>query len=130
MVFKQVFRLAFVTLIWKQYKGVILSTLILFGYLFLVSGVHADFLKNAELQKDATNLGVTFVFKWLAFAAGVFVYFLFHLLRGRSKKSQKAEPQKILSAKEAAKQDEDDPFSAIRTRKRLRSRGDFIGGEK
>jgi len=133
MIFKQVFRIAFVTLIWKQYKAVIVSTFLLFIYLFLVSSVHADFLTHAELQKDASGSGLSFLYKWLAFSIGVAAYFLFHYLRGRPKKKAK---QTDTVAKKNAKEEsnspnlDDDPFAAIRERRRLRSRADFLDGKE
>ncbi len=128
MIFKQAFRLAFVALIWKQYKAVIISTLLLFIYLFLVSSIHSDFLTHTELQNDASSSGLSFVYKWLAFALGVAVYFLFHFLRGRKASKKTAEPaSKNVSA--TSDSDEDDPFASIRERKELRSRADFLEGK-
>lgn len=132
MIFKQVFRIAFVALIWKQYKAVIISTLLLFGYLFLVGSIHADFLTHTELQKDTSGSGLSFLYKWLAFAVGVGIYFLFHYLRGR--KSNKANKSgRIVKGKEdglPTEGDKDDPFAAIRERKELRSRADFLDGKE
>jgi len=128
MIFKQVFRLAFITLIWKQYKAVIISTLLLFLYLFLVSNIHSDFLTHTELQNDTSGSGLSFVYKWLAFALGVTAYFLFHFVRGKKTKSKSTKvPFKGTEA--APELDEDDPFANIRERKELRSRADFIEGK-
>jgi len=137
MIFKQVFRIAFVTLIWKQYKAVIVSTLLLFGYLFLVSSVHGDYLTHTELQKDTSGSGLSFLYKWLAFAVGTGAYFLFHYLRGRAKSRADKPTGAVLKAKsknsnKSSKQvsnDQDDPFSAIRQRKKLRSKADFLEGK-
>ena len=133
MIFKQVFRIAFVTLIWKQYKAIIVSTLLLFIYLFLVSSVHADFLTHAELQKDASGSGLSFLYKWLAFTIGVAAYFLFHYLRGRPKKKSKqaSKSSATINKKEInATESDDDPFAAIRERQKLRSRADFLDGKE
>lgn len=137
MIFKQVFRIAFVTLIWKQYKAVIISTLLLFGYLFLVSSIHADYLTHTELQNDTSGTGLSFLYKWLAFAVGTGAYFLFHYARGRAKSKADKQTGGLLKTKakksnktsQQTNIDEDDPFSAIREREKLRSKADFLEGK-
>lgn len=137
MIFKQVFRVAFVALIWKQYKAVIISTLLLFGYLFLVGSIHADFLTHTELQNDTSGSGLSFLYKWLAFALGTGVYFLFHYFRGRAKRKTENPTGGLLRSKtkkpsktsQQVSNDEDDPFAAIRERKKLRSKADFLEGK-
>jgi len=131
MIFKQVFRIAFVTLIWKQYKSVIISTLLLFGYLFIVSSVHADYLTHSELQNDTSGSGLSFLYKWLAFASGILAYFLFHYFRGRSAKQTTKSVNVATKSKNGSTPttDENDPFANIRERKKLRSRADFLEGK-
>ena len=133
--FKQVFRLAFVTVIWKQYKQVIVSTLLLFLFIFLVSNIHADFLTHTEMQKDTTGTGLSFIAKWLAYAVGVGLYFAYHAVRGRDKNSSSKQNSKHkpttkhgLTTVESDSPD-DDPFAEIRKRKTLRSRADFLEGK-
>ena len=58
MVFKQIFRIAFVALIWKQYKALIVSTLLLIAFLLLISNVHDDYLTHSQLQNDAADAGI------------------------------------------------------------------------
>jgi len=129
MIFRQVFRIAFVTLIWKQYKHVIVSTLLLFVFLFLVSSLHADFLKHAQIQNEVSHTGASFIYKWLAFCAGVMLYFFYHYLRRNTKNTDKTKQEKI--GEELSNLDDDqDPFAAIRARKTLRSRADFITKDK
>jgi len=124
--FKQAFRLAFVALIWKQYKSVIISTILLFAYLFLISNVHGDYLEHLKLQDQSQTSGLSFVYKWLAYAAGIALYFLFHWWRA-SRKSIKPKSDKVASSE--VLDDEDDPFAQIRQRKQLRSRADFLEGK-
>ena len=133
MIFKQVFRIAFVTLIWKQYKHLIVSTFLLFAYLFLVSSIHSDFLTHTVLKEDKSGSGVSFVYKWLAFAVGVGAYFFYHNVRARLIAKRKsttktgASPKKMSDVSQAI--DPDDPFAEIRERKKLRSRSDFLEGK-
>ena len=125
MPFKQVFRFAFVALIWKQYKASIVSTVILFAYLYLVGSLHADFLEHSRLNDDKQNLGLSFVYKWAAFAFGLIVYFAYHYWRPREKNLAK-EKQRQLEKELDELSPEDDPFAEIRARKKLRSRADFL----
>ena len=130
--FKQIFRLTFATFIWKQYKRIIVSTLLLFAYLWLVGSIHSDFLSYAELQTDQGIAGRSFLLKWAALASGVILYFTYNFVLsatkkngknptgdstgvGKSKKAQDNQPQA----------DEDDPFASIREMKRLRTRAEI-----
>lgn len=125
MVFKQIFRVAFVTLIWKQYKALIVSTFLLIAYLLLVGSVHSDYLTHSQLKNDTSGSGMSFVYKWTAYTAGIVLYFGFHALRStRPKKQDLAEKAK--QANKTAKDDIEDPFAAIREKGKLRSRADFI----
>lgn len=129
MVFKQIFRVAFIALIWKQYKALIISTFLLIVFLLLVSNLHDDYLTHSQLQNDATDAGVSFIYKWIAYAVGVGSYFIFHFLRGLRPSKQTLE-EKAKEANIIAKTDSDDPFAAIRERKKLRSRADFLDGKE
>jgi len=132
-VFKQVFRVAFVTLIWKQYKHVIVSTLLLFTFLFLIGSIHSDFLKHAELQNKAADTGLSFIYKWFAFIGAVVIYFFYHFMRNRKlrnhKLNSKTKQQSLVQELDELEGD-DDPFAQIRTRKKLRGRADFMIDEK
>lgn len=126
--FKQVFRLTFIALIWKQYKRVIVSTVVLFGYLWLVSSLHSDYLDYAQLQQD-TNVGHSFLYKWAAFAAGVLIYLSYHLwFKKRSNGVQSKSPGEQITSTPA--DDENDPFAEIRKRKKLRSRAEMMMDEQ
>jgi len=125
MLFKQIFRIAFVALIWKQYKGLIISSALLIVYLILVGSIHDDYLTHSQLQKDTASSGMSFIYKWIAYAAGIILYFGFHAIRAtRAPKEDLSEKAK--QANKDAKTDPKDPFAAIRKREKLRSRADFI----
>ena len=131
--FKQAFRLAFVALIWKQYKALIVSTLLLFFYIFLVGNIHDDYLAHLKLQDSTASTGMSFILKWGAYAGGLVLYFIFHWWRGRfrepdeqigeSKSSPRKNPKPMVSI-------EDDPSAEIRERDNLRSRADFLMEDK
>ena len=117
--FKQLFKLTFVTFIWKRYKKIIISTALLFFYLWLVGRVHGDYLNYIELRKNAPDPGLSFILKWLALSFGVFIYFAYHLFKPRKLKGH--------STKFNATNNEfDDPFNSLRHSKKLRSKADII----
>ncbi len=122
MIFKQAFRVAFMALIWKQYKSTILSTLALLAFLLIISNIHSDYL----IATGADNIDpLSFVYKWLAYAAGIVIYLLFHLIRSKAEPSEASTQEKITESKQLENTDQD-PFSEIRSRKKLRSRADFL----
>lgn len=124
--FKQVFRVAFVTLIWKQYKGSIISTLLLIAYLFIVSNIHQDYLLAAGDEAEK----ITFIYKWMAYLAGVFAFCIFHWVKSKvslsndeaSEGNTKAQIEKYRAMENTS----EDPFAEIRVREKLRSRADFL----
>jgi len=120
--FKQVFRLTFVTFIWKHYKRLIVSTALLFAYLWFVGYAHAEYLQYAN-QDQNVSVGQSFFIKWIALILGVAVYLLFHFLSPSRK--QKKESAKPIEAHEP-KPGEPDPFDAIREKDSLRSRAEIV----
>ncbi|NNC98986.1 MAG: hypothetical protein HKN85_02270 [Gammaproteobacteria bacterium] len=131
--FKQIFRITFITLVWKQNKQLIVSTLILFGYLWLVGSLHADYLNYAELLEDQSVAGRSFVLKWAALAGGVLIYLGYHFVRGSRRRKIKAkeitrpggEKEKIKLMIESEKAGPD-PFAGIRAKQHLRSRAEMM----
>ena len=121
MIFKQVFRVAFIALVWKQYRAVIVSTLLLLAFFFVVSSLHNDYL--AAVGDDAKQ--ISFIYKWCAYAAGLIAYFIFHAIRNRIKSKTAKRKEEFAESKKFDNND-DDPFAKIRARKTLRSRADFI----
>lgn len=119
--FKQIFRLTFVTFIWKQYKRTIVSTIALLIFLWLVNFAHAEYLSFAEFQAGKTHIGLSFFIKWMLLILGVLIYLAYSLLRPKyRKKTGSIKKQRHESiAKE-------DPFALIREKKKLRSRADIM----
>lgn len=130
MVFKQIFRIAFVTLIWKQYKAWIISTALLLLSLYLIGRIHADFLQHWTLQNDTSQTGQSFLYKWLAYFGSVALYFVYHYFRQKntttSSHKKNKEKQKELTKELENLPDSEDPFAVIRNRENLRTRSDFI----
>lgn len=130
MIFKQIFRIAFIALIWKQYKAWIISTTLLLLSLYLIGQVHRDLLQHWEIQQDTSQTGSSFIYKWLSYVACTGLYGLYHYVRPKKSSTDQLKDTK---KKQAKLKDElnklsgdDDPFNEIRNRKKLRSRSDFI----
>lgn len=118
--FKQVFRLTFITFVWKKYKRIIVSTTVLFASLWLIGFIHDEYLEFAKLHNDS-NLGLSFMLKWLALLSTVAIYLIYNYMGSRKEKISKKKVQEAVSDDSA-----DDPFADIRTRKKLRSRAEMI----
>lgn len=81
---KNIVRLTFVSYIWKRYKRLIVSTLVLFAYYWLVGKLHGDYIVYSELtakdladeatSADQTPLAYSFIIKWVALILGGIVY--------------------------------------------------------
>lgn len=136
--FKQIFRITFVTLIWKQYKRLIVSTLLLFAFLWLAGNVHEDYLVYATNQNDEGLVGRSFLYKWIALVSGVLVYLSYHWLgNGSSNKSGESQSSNGYFSKGKSskakidsfpnsEQSDDDPFAELRKKHKLRSRAEML----
>ena len=122
--FKQVFRLTFVTFVWKQYKRVIVSTALLFVFLWFVGFAHSEYLDYAT-REGVENVGSSFFIKWIALILGVAIYFLFHYLtpsRKDLKNNNNKESIKVMPLADG----EPDPFDQIRNKEKLRTRAEIV----
>lgn len=130
MIFKQVFRIAFITFIWKQYKAWIVSSFLLLISFFIIGQIHADLLHVWELNSDTTYTSISLLYKWLAYAGCIILYCLFHYFRRKKSPSKTAETdketRKKLQKELANLPSDEDPFNEIRRRDKLRSKSDFL----
>lgn len=135
--FKQIFRITFVTLVWKQYKSAITSTLLLFAFLWLVGNVHQDYLVYATEQNNEGLVGRSFLYKWIALVSGVLFYLSYHWLRSTGSKTVKEVQSKngyftngnSSTGKTNSFPDNDqgdDPFTELRNKGKLRSRAEIL----
>lgn len=132
------FRITFVTFVWSRYKAIIISTLLLFLFFFIVSQVHQDYVSYAELNGDKANVGLSFIAKWCAFIGGFVLYFWLNMrfLASNKKSVEKDEPklsrlEKVIKKPKKKEQSDEpdstlDPFDAIRKKDKLKSEADFI----
>lgn len=117
--FKQLFKLTFITLVWSRYKAVIVSTLLLFAFFWLTHKIHADFLTYSELKNSQDNLGISYFIKWAVLISGIFVYFLYnHFARKKGKHKPKNKTSTSYDEK-------NDPFAEIRKKDKLTAKPGF-----
>ena len=126
MIFKQVFRIAFITLIWKNYKAWIVSSILLLLSFFLIGKIHSDLLQYWELQQDTSQTAASIIYKWLAYIGSVLIYCLYHFFRPKKTAKSKKDKRKELEHELTHLSPDEDPFNEIRNRKKLRSKSDFI----
>lgn len=140
-------------LLWRQYKFLIVSLLVLIGLIFVIGKSHDDYIAYASTSKEELNVGLSFVFKWLAWIGVIVVFFIANHLANLRKEKRKAQtPSKslksILSFKSkqskdttlasvpetSSKKEKDqiqssagnDPFDHLREKKKLRSLADIL----
>ena len=121
--FKQVFRLTFLALIWKRYRRGILFTAVLLLFFWLVNFAHSEYLSFAKLQEQTENIGLSFFIKWTSLVFGLIIYLL--AIVWQPSRSVDTKPKKkIIAASVDA--NEPDPFAAIREKERLRTRTEIM----
>ncbi len=128
---KNLFRITVLGFIWKRYKIVIVSTIALFIYFWLVGMLHEDFVSYSDLNDDKQYVGLSFIIKWFAFVAGFIVYIALnsrHLNREvKPKNNSSVLSERLEGVSYGGKPSEhEDPFDAIRKKGKLRSKADFI----
>ncbi|WP_191600404.1 hypothetical protein [Marinomonas algicola] len=139
----QIFRLTFVTFVWKKYKRVIISLVALLFSLWMIEQIHQDFVQYSQLNNDTSYLAVSFIIKWVVFllAAGLFI-FVNTILKTKTSPSKKpsqirskkrffyktSSPDKTSLSKAAddSSKPQSDPFDAIRSKTKLRSKADLV----
>lgn len=139
---KQAVRLAIIAGVWKRYKIGIVSSLLLLGYLILLSVSHGEFLSYSQSIDSKAYVGLSFVLKWLLGFTGIAVFLAYHLWwRGlsdkgklsteRQTKHHKKPPSNNKEKRSGGENTEStatapDPFATLREKPQLRSRGDFV----
>jgi len=125
--FKQIFRLTFVTFIWKRYKRVIVSTALLLLFFWLVNFAHAEYLAFAQYNDQGQNIGLSFIAKWMSLVIGAIIYLIYSFwvpvkIDGETINDKKTKKQQVdLSIDPNAP----DPFEAIRQKDKLRTRAEM-----
>lgn len=132
--FNQLVKWTIIVGIWRKYKHHVFASLALLFALLIINYVHLDFVEYATASSNQ-NLGLSYLAKWLAFIAVIALY-LWQLKRvnkaaqydSKLHKMMKASRKSELSPSSQNQKNtkQEDPFSKIRTRKKLRSEADFL----
>jgi len=120
--FKHIFRLTFLTFIWKKYKRVIVSTVLLLLFLWLVNFAHSEYLSFAKYQSEESNITLSFFVKWLSLILGAVIYLItvFWLPKKKIITKKNKDEAKLTNTGER------DPFASIREKDQLRSRAEIM----
>ena len=140
-------------LLWRRYKFMIVSLIILIACIFIVGQIHDDYLAYAQTSGEAVSVGASFVVKWSIWIAGFALFILANHLANRRKEKQAVNDtanksllgiisQKFskngagetsvkpkIKAKTKAPETSEtkvDPFDALRSKDKLRSYADLL----
>ena len=129
--FNQMLKWTVIISIWRKYKRHLTITLVLLLVLFLISQFHKDFIEFHS-QTQTPYLAISYVVKWLAYLVCILVYgFMIKKVNANTRfdstlhSMMAAKPDSAVS-KKAPAQKEEDAFAHLRTKKKLRSKADFI----
>ncbi len=118
--------------LWRKYKKHLGLTIALLIALVLTSFLHQDFV-NYSLASNNTNLGLSYVLKWLVYLVLVSAYW-FYVTKIEHKSSKNSELHKKMrqakqrshdNSQQVTEPSQIDPFSDIRNKKKLRSKADI-----
>lgn len=84
-------------LLWRQYKFLIASLVLLIVAIFIVGQVHDDYIAYAQTSAQAAQVGWSFVVKWLAWLGAVLLFLVSnHFVNARKEKIKAQKPSKSL----------------------------------
>ncbi|SMF31239.1 hypothetical protein SAMN02745866_02051 [Alteromonadaceae bacterium Bs31] len=126
----------FVTVVWRQYKRLIISSLLLFASYYLIGFMHDDYLEYATTAEGTRSIAGAYLLKWAALllvsAGYYFVNFPLPFLGKNTRHTQQSPSQKEKNRPRGIKPpvDESDPFENIRRKKNLKGKGDRVLGDE
>lgn len=134
-------------LLWRRYKFLLVSLIVLIAFVFLVGQIHQDYLAYAQTIDDA-QVGWSFALKWAVWLVSILLFLTAnHWVNKRKQKKADLEDnnsalQRIIKWKLSKKHketdppsgskvdegtaDKSDPFAQLRTKDKLRSYADLI----
>lgn len=130
----QLLRLSFIAYVWKRYKKLIVSTVLLLLCFWIVALLHQDYSHYAQLNDDKKYLGISFLLKWLSYGVALAVYVYFNRLAGNT--TTKSGQQDLLPQGHETEKNtpsdhqEADPFEHLRHKKQLKSKADQLIDKK
>jgi len=137
-------------LLWRRYKFLLVSLILLIVFVFLVGQVHQDYLAYAQ-STGGVAVGWSFAVKWLVWILGIVVFLaLNHWANQRKQKQNDAQDknsalQRIIKWKNKSQEktgeaklsdkapdkspnkgEQKGPFAALREKEKLRTYADII----
>jgi len=131
---QRLFTWTIIAAIWKRYgRALKLLPVILVG-VFIISLVHDDYVRYAEVSNDRSLLHWSFLIKWFLILAVVVWYWQFaksviSSKKNRAKNNSTFKNESMFGKKSDVDVEVDsapDPFAEIRNKKRLRSKADIV----
>lgn len=139
--FRFLAKTAIASVIWKRYRRMIVSTLVMFAGFFLISQLHSDFVQYAKEVEEKQLLAWAYLAKWAGFGLVFGGYYFFNFppswlhrqagtlqeqkgFGGRSLEESSASGSQNTDSTAGSNQTTD-AFAAIRHKPKLRGRGDL-----
>jgi len=122
---KQLVKYTVAAVIWKRYRALIIATIVLFIYFWLVGKIHGDFIAYSKLRASSEDLGLSFVIKWFLFGVGLVCYLACVFWRTGEPASDKSQTDTQSTGVEPSPSNIDS-FANVRNKKNLRSKSDII----
>lgn len=138
-------------LLWRKYKFLIVSLIVLVVFNIVVGRIHNDYLSYVESTGDIPNVGLSFVVKWALWIIAVLVFWALNhwvnkkkeqkdLLKAKNKSFSNIVASKFRKTDTASEQtsgvganeskvdtkNERDPFAHIRSKDKLDSYADMV----
>lgn len=86
-------------LLWRQYKFLIASLILLVVSIFIIGQVHDDYISYAQTSEQAAQVGWSFVVKWMAWLLAVILFLISnHIVNARKEKLKARNPSKSLKS--------------------------------
>lgn len=140
-------------LLWRRYKFLICSLIVLIVFVWLVGNIHQDYLEYLQTINQQSGVALSFVIKWAVYCLGVAVFFfsnhwvngskerkalkntrnksLFSIVKSKISSTPNGDSSSDeLDTNSKAENDSSDPFAEIRTKKKLRSYAELLVDDK
>ncbi len=123
--FKFLTKTFFVVTIWRQYKRIIISSIVLILGYIVTSTIHDDYVSYAVNANSTNNLFASYVIKWIVLMAITVGYYFYNSVNRRGLIDAKpSNGNDAIQAPNQPNNDMPDPFSGIREKETLKGRVD------
>ena len=117
---------ALTLLLWRNYKVLIVTTLILIFTVVIINMAHSDYLTWAQMQEPIVATGASFIYKYCAFGALLIGFLLINHYANKRLEAKEAAQKgkgnvvldKLLRAKDKAKTQVQQSFNQVKSTQR------------